>query len=122
MGQTGRAWGSSHGRPVVYVALQMDRSYLIVQVVVAVATVAAVGVALWTSQRGRALQRDALRADGRRQAAIEIAQWLQQAEHSILAWHDQDNWLVPEGMQFGPETGIKPGTSFHRAKARWGRP
>lgn len=98
----------------------MDKSYLVVQIVAAAATVGAVGVALWTSQQGRESQRRALQADGRRQAAIEIAQWLQAAEAGILAWHNPDGWTVSEGVEFGPDTGIKPGDIVPPSQGRMG--
>ncbi len=96
----------------------MDRNYLIVQIVAAAATVGAVVVALWTSQRGRELQHRALQADGRRRAAIEIAQWLQAAEGGILGWHNPEGGRVPEGMEFGP--GIKAGEILPPSQARLG--
>ena len=90
------------------------------QIVAAAATVAAVVVALWTSQRALRLQHRVVQADGRRQAAIEIAQWLQAAERGILGWHNPEGWRVPEGMEFGPDTGIKPGDILPPSQGRMG--
>lgn len=90
------------------------------QIVAAAATVGAVVVALSTSQRALRLQRRIVQADGRRQAAIEIAQWLQAAEGGILGWHNPEGWRVPEGMEFGPDTGIKPGHTLPPSQGRMG--
>jgi len=38
----------------------------------------------------------------------------------ILAWHDPDNWRIPEGVKFGPETGIEPGDTLPPSQGRMG--
>jgi len=73
---------------------------LAVDVIQAGATTAAVVVALYTGQRGREAQRAGLAADGRLSVALDIVQWAQSAETTILAYHNPDNWRVPPGMQF----------------------
>lgn len=93
---------------------------LAVDIVAAAATTGAVVVALWTSQRSQRLERRALQVEGRRQAALDIARWLQRAETGVLAWHDPTNWRVPEGVEFGPETGIKPGDVLPPSQGRMG--
>jgi hypothetical protein len=82
---------------------------LAIDIVTAAATTGAVVVALWTSQRALGAQTRNLQVEGRRQAALEIAHWLQSAETGIRAWHDPENWRVRPEMEFGPETGIRPG-------------
>jgi hypothetical protein len=91
-----------------------------VDVVIAGATIAAVVVALGTSVWAAKAQRRALQVDGRRAAALEIAGWVQAAESGVLAWHDSDNWIVPEGIEYGPETGIEPGGVVPPSQGRMG--
>jgi hypothetical protein len=93
---------------------------LAVDVVAAAATTGAVVVALWSSQRTLRSQRRGLQVDGRRQAALEISRWLQVAETGIDSWHDPGNWRAPEGMDFGPETGIKASDVLPPSQGRMG--
>ncbi len=93
---------------------------LAVDIVAAGATTGAVIVALWASQRALGAQKRGLRVEGRRQAALEIAHWLQSAETGIRAWHDPENWRVPPDMEFGPKTGIKPGDVVPPSQGRMG--
>lgn len=77
-------------------------------------------VALWNAQRALQLQRDAVRIEGRRQAGLDIARWLQGAETGILAWHNPENWQVAKGLKFGRRTGIKPGDTMPPSQGRMG--
>jgi hypothetical protein len=94
---------------------------LAVDIVAVAATTGAVVVALWTSQRSVGLERRAVQADGRRQTALDIARWLELTESGVLAWHDPENWRVPEGVEFGREAGIKGGDLVPPSQARMGR-
>jgi len=93
---------------------------LAVDILAAGATTSAVIVALWASQRALGAQKQGLRVEGRRQAALEIAHWLQSAETGIRAWHDPENWRVPPDMEFGPEIGIEPGDILPPSQGRMG--
>lgn len=68
----------------------MHDQSLIVEITVAIATTAAVVVALFNAHRALRLQQRGLRVEGRRQAGLDIARWLQGAEASILAWHNPE--------------------------------
>lgn len=98
----------------------MNNESLAVEIVAAAATMAAVVVALWNAQRALRLQRQGLQVEGRRQAGLEIARWLQGAETGILAWHNPENWRVPVGKKFGRRTGIKPGDVLPPSQGRMG--
>jgi len=93
---------------------------LIVEAVAAGATTAAVVVALWASHRALKREQRTVQVEGRREAASDISQWLQQAETGILAWHDPENWRVPDGIEFGEETGIQPGDIVPPSQGRMG--
>jgi hypothetical protein len=93
---------------------------LTVEIVPAIATTAAVVVALWNAQRALRLQRRSTQIEGRREAGVEIARWLQRAETGILSWHNPENWLVPKGMKFGRRTGIKAGDVVPPSQGRMG--
>jgi hypothetical protein len=80
-----------------------------VETVVAVATTAAVVVALWNSQRALRLQRLGLKVEGRRETALNIAQWLQSAESAILAWHNPRTGKCRRGSSSDEELALKPG-------------
>lgn len=73
------------------------------------------------ARAGNELAERGLQVESRRQAAIQIAQWLQSAEAGILAAFDPENWRVPDGVEYGPETGIKPGDTVAPSQARFGR-
>jgi hypothetical protein len=64
------------------------------------------------------LQRQSTLIEGRRQAGLEIARWLQGAETGILSWHNPENWRVPRGMKFGRRTGIKEGDDMPPSQGR----
>lgn len=93
---------------------------LAVDIVSAAATTGAVGVALWMGQRSIGVAQRSVQVDGRRQAALEIAQWLQTAETGILAWHNPDNWVVPEDVEFGPHSRVRPGDVLPPSQGRMG--
>lgn len=93
---------------------------LAVDIVSAAATTGAVAVALWMGQRSIGVAQRSVQVDGRRQAALEIAQWLQAAETGILAWHNPDNWVVPEDMKFSRRSRIRPGDVLPPSQGRMG--
>ncbi len=98
----------------------MDCGATAVDIVIAAATIAAVTVALGTSIWAAKAQRRGLQVDGRRAAALEIAAWAQTAESGVLAWHDPDNWIVTEDIEYGEETGIMPGDILPPSQGRMG--
>ena len=109
----------AYDRWTTYVWAVSDES-LVIDVLAAAATTAAVVVALWASHRSLRLARRGLQVEGRRQAAVDIARWLQEAEAGVLGWHDETNWRVPGDVEFGPESGIEPGDILPPSQGRMG--
>lgn len=93
---------------------------LAVDIVQACATTAAVVVALGASVRAQKVAQDAISADGRHEVAMRIAGWLEESEAHILAVHTPENWRVPPGVRYGPDTGIKEGDIVAPSQARVG--
>jgi hypothetical protein len=98
----------------------MHDQTLVVEITVAIATTAAVVVALFNAHRALRLQQRGFRVEGRRQAGLEIARWLQGAESTILAWHNPENWRIPPEMKFGRRSKVKPGDLMPPSQGRMG--
>ncbi|MBO9533769.1 MAG: hypothetical protein J7513_12440 [Solirubrobacteraceae bacterium] len=84
----------------------------------AAATVAV--LALVTSRRALALQAVAVGVSGRQMAAADIARWAMNASELVDRIHNPKNWVVPEGLEFGPGTGIKAGDILPPSQGRIG--
>lgn len=92
----------------------------------AVATIAAIGTtvaasaALATSVVALRIQRTVAGAEGRHAAAADLARWAVNAADVIERIHNPENWRVPEGVVYGPSTGIKPGDIVPPSQGRIG--